>query len=145
MEALKLESVKGIQALISQGQKFRSRLVVTSKKTGRDLTFEVKGFKGRSGYVAMVGYEKGYADFQYCGLWNPHTREVYPFQKFRNSDSEIVKGSIFVLKNLAKDPEKLLEQTTITHTGSCLKCGRELTDAGSISSGFGPVCRSMLG
>jgi len=131
--------------MVRDSKKFKARLVVTSKVTGKDLTFEMKGFKGRSGYTVMVGYESSYMEFQYCALWNPDRAQVYPFNKYKTSDSTIIKGAMYVLKQICSgNLQNLMEQTSITHTGRCLQCNRELTDAESIRIGFGPICRSNV-
>ena len=49
----------------------------------------------------------------------------------------------FVLNKVEEQRFALLdEKMDLMHKGSCLVCGRTLTDANSIESGLGPICRN---
>jgi hypothetical protein len=49
----------------------------------------------------------------------------------------------WVLSKVEEEKFDLLnENVEISHTGSCLRCGRVLTDGQSIERGLGPTCSS---
>jgi hypothetical protein len=107
--------------------------------TGKDYTYKIarKEFKGN--WYTHVSVEVGYLDFQYLG--------TYFSGAIRRKGAPITTSSAqaiaYVL--LAVEGQKfafLDEKMDLMHKGSCLVCGRTLTDANSIESGLGPVCRN---
>src|SRR5690606_39021001 len=95
----------------------------------------------RNNYFVSLFYEIGYKDFAKCGFYL--NDNAFLLNKYKDTTSEAIKGSIWFLKTLLTDIPKLLNFVSVTHTGSCLKCGRELTDAESIEYGMGKTCREM--
>ena len=107
--------------------------------TGKDYTYKIarKEFKGN--WYTHISVEVGYLDFQYLG--------TYFSGAIRRKGAPITTSSAqaiaYVL--LAVEGQKfafLDEKMDLMHKGSCLVCGRTLTDANSIESGLGPVCRN---
>jgi hypothetical protein len=59
-------------------------------------------------------------------------------------ESDTAKGISWLLRQIESgNTHRLNEQAEVFHTGKCLKCGRELTDAHSIETGLGPICNSF--
>jgi hypothetical protein len=137
------ESLQTLSKLISDQKKVSGILVVTSKRTGKDQTYKIKGYNSnRYGYSVIISYEKGYMDFVGCS-YRSVSNTANLFSKFCNTKSNVVLGAQFILNKLIKgDIDKLVEVSTISHIGSCIKCNRPLTDAESIDLGLGPICRN---
>lgn len=118
---------------------------IRSKKTMKDFTFKIsqKPFKGYP--YLHVSVEKGYLDFGYMGYF----RDGNIVKKNKlNGTTEIVRTPAaeavsWLLRQLkAGKYADLKNNIQLFHTGHCLKCGKTLTDAISITSGFGPICRN---
>ena len=55
-------------------------------------------------------------------------------------NEKAVKGLMWVLNHANNLPDKV----HILHHGHCSMCGRQLTDAESLASGLGPICRRKV-
>lgn len=75
----------------------------------------------------------GYVVRKKDGSWFFQTGEAGKLPK----DSPQVKGLLYALKF---GDRPLNRPMILYHHGKCAKCGRKLTDAESISRGFGPDC-----
>jgi len=130
---------------IKAEKKIKSTIVVKSKRTGKDITFQLKSVKSDDwGYTVFVGYEIGYDSYTQCALYNTKSRIVKRFKKFQNSQSEYVQGAVWLLKKIVEnDISAMLKVGEYHHTGKCIKCGRKLTDIESIQYGMGPHCRTF--
>jgi hypothetical protein len=117
---------------------------IRSKKTMKDFTFKIaqKPFKGYP--YLHVSVEKGYLDFGYMGYFRDG--QIVKKNKLTGT-TEVVRtpaanAVAWLLRQLkAKKYAELTNDIQLFHTGHCLKCGKVLTDAVSITSGFGPICR----
>ena len=132
------EVLEKLVNFIENKEKVSSILVVTSIETGADFTYKLTGIpKGVDNYFISMYYEIGYLDFV-KGAYHFHDTQM--LDKGNNSGN--IKGAYWLLKYLMKkDFDFILDKTTISHTGNCLKCNRELTDAESIEYGMGKTCR----
>jgi hypothetical protein len=110
---------------------------VVSKKTGKEFTFKVSQilFKGFSYLHFRV--ESEYLNFRYLGYY----RKGKVWSKAGEVHTPAAEAISWIFRNLEKknfsELDSLIE---VYHLGSCLRCGKTLTDSESIRSGFGPVC-----
>lgn len=76
-----------------------------------------------------------------------HIRNLTLFPEDRSalstSDIDAQKLFMFLWKNIIH-PEYLKQYLKVYHMGTCLKCGRELSDPESIEIGLGPICKELL-
>ena len=110
---------------------------IKSKLTGKDFTYKIarSEFKGR--WYTQVYVETGYMQFTHLGSY--FKGKIYKRGGEITSPSAI--GISFVLFKVEnRHFEWLDKQCEIMHLGSCLCCGKTLTDAQSIERGLGPVC-----
>ena len=130
---------------IKDEKKIKSTIVVKSKRTGKDITFQSKSVKTDDwGYTVFIGYETGYDTYTQCALYSARSGVVKPFKKFQNSQSAYVQGAVWLLDKIVKnDVSTMLKVGEYHHTGRCIKCGRKLTDLESIRYGMGPNCRTF--
>jgi hypothetical protein len=110
---------------------------IESKKTGKDFTYKVltKPYNGRE--YTHVYIESEYLKFKHIGTYK--YGNIY-----KKGERVLTPGATaisYVLDKVQKNKiDALDEQLNTYHLGSCLKCGRTLTDANSIKTGIGPVC-----
>jgi len=128
-------------------------VTLTSRKTGKHFTFKVqkptkttdRGGKVRdhnadAAFVKLLtGSPSNWEDWSFIGTLmmeslhlapnrrKPGIGETPSFKAFRWTIGQLVKGEI---------PADL----EIAHSGSCCRCGRELTHPDSIQNGIGPEC-----
>jgi len=110
---------------------------IKSKKTGKDFTYKIarKLFKGH--WYNHISVETGYAQFTYLGSY----RNGRIFCKGGEITTPSAIGISFILFKVERKQFQWIDvQAEVMHTGSCLCCGRLLTDTDSIERGLGPVC-----
>jgi hypothetical protein len=107
---------------------------VRSKVTGKDYTFRIARVPYNGRWYSHVNVETGYLNFQYLGFYT----EGRILRKGKLVDTPAALAAAWLLRNLENPGQ--LNAVDLFHTGRCLKCGRELTDAVSIEAGLGPVC-----
>ena len=119
---------------------------VRSKETGKDYTFRIAQVPFKGFPYLHIKVEKGYMDFAYMGYF----RDGGIVKKDRLTgttvrvDTPAASAISWLLRMLkAGEYTKLERSIDVFHLGKCLKCGRALTDAVSIETGFGPVCRHL--
>lgn len=137
------ETLDTLVTHLENKKKVNCILVVTSKKTGEDNTYKITGNPYNSAsYFLDISYESGYNVFTKCAYYFDETNYLY---KYKDTNSSIIKGAFWLLDNLMKrNFDFILEKADISHTGTCMKCGRELTDAVSIKFGMGKTCRNKI-
>lgn len=135
----KISSIALASVLNSQKNNSGADFTLKSLATGKDFTYKIarKQFKGK--FYTHVSVEVGYLQFEYLG--------TYFAGAIRRKGSQITTPSaVAIAYVLGKVEEQkfasLDEKMDLMHTGSCLVCGRALTDAQSIESGLGPICRN---
>lgn len=104
------------------------------------MTFQVRRSEWKGTWYTHVSVERNYLDFLYLGTYR--NGNVYSKRSVVTCPSARVIA--WVLKYVEReDFDHLNKGAEIMHTGNCLRCGKELTDATSIEIGLGPVCRSL--
>ena len=129
-------------ASVLQNDKNNSGADFTLKSlaTGKDYTYKIarKEFKGK--FYTHVSVEVGYLSFEYLGTYvggGAIKRKGAPIT------TPSAQAIAFVLKKVEEEQFAFLDaKMDLMHKGSCLVCGRTLTDANSIETGLGPVCRN---
>lgn len=110
---------------------------IKSLKTGKDFTYKISRsfFKGK--WFTHVKVEVGYMSFVRLGSY--FRGKIYNKGNEVNSSSAV--AIAFVLSMVEAGKFDFLDQRMqVMHLGSCIRCGRALTDAQSIEVGLGPVC-----
>lgn len=112
---------------------------VKSNKTSTEYTYRIttKPFNGRE--YTHVYIEQGYMEFRHIGTYS---RGSIWKKGMRVATPGATAISHVLDKVEKKEFENLDRQMSTYHLGTCLKCGRDLTDSTSIESGVGPVCAS---
>jgi hypothetical protein len=133
-----VEALKNLFVLngASKGGSF----TVRSLKTGKDYTYKIstKEFKGRE--YTHIFVEVNYLDFKYLGFFSESEGKL--IHKKVQVESPSAVAIAYILNHVKKGNFTLLQsQIEVFHLGACLRCNRPLTDAVSIETGFGPVCR----
>jgi hypothetical protein len=117
-----------------------SNFTIKSLKTGKDFTFQIRRAEFNGKWYTHVSVETRYLDFNYLGSY--FNGKIY--RKGGIVETPTSKVIAFVLLWVEKRAfEWLNKNVDVMHTGSCLCCGRELTDAVSIQRGLGPVCANI--
>lgn len=112
---------------------------IKSLKTGKEYTYIIsrKNFKGK--WYTHVSVEYQYQNYNYLGTY--FKGKIYRKGSVVTSPSAI--SIAFVLDKVENNKFEYLDRNIqIYHTGSCMRCGRQLTDSNSISMGLGPTCSS---
>jgi hypothetical protein len=124
----------------------RAKVTLVSKITGKHFTYQVQGkqdSKDESKTVYFVRYLNGpdnQNDFAYLGMV-PEGKEKIILTKASKAgpSAPVYRALEFALRN---PTASTLE---VHHSGTCGRCGRELTDPVSIQTGIGPICRDRMG
>jgi hypothetical protein len=135
----KISSTALSSVLNSEKNNSGADFTLKSLATNKDFTYKIarKEFKGK--FYTHVSIEVGYLQFQYLG--------TYFSGAIRRKGAPITTPSAqaiaFVLNKVEEQKFAFLdEKMDLMHKGSCLVCGRTLTDANSIETGLGPICRN---
>ena len=134
----KISSIALASVLNNEKNNSGADFTLKSLATGKDYTYKIarKEFKGK--FYTHVSVEMGYLQFQYLGTYfaGAIRRKGAPITTPSASAIAFVLGKVEERKFAFLD-----EKMDLMHKGSCLVCGRTLTDAQSIESGLGPICR----
>jgi hypothetical protein len=126
------------QVLKSEKNNKGGRFTVRSKSTGKDFTYQISRSQFRDKWYTQVYIETQYLSFKHLGVF----KSEGVFKAGVPVTTPAAMGIGWLLKNVEKGRvAAIASQADIYHTGKCLKCGKELTDANSIEIGLGPVCR----
>lgn len=119
----------------NKGAKFTLR----SRKTGKDFTYRISRAQFKGQWYTHVEVEKGYLNFTRLGTYNSEKGTMtYKGQQVTTPAAEAI---AYVLRQVTSGKHEWLDtQLDVMHTGACIVCGKELTDAYSIENGIGPVC-----
>lgn len=125
----------------------RAKFTLVSKVTGARKTFEIEKAPPKDGLPdawfvrLLVGPDNG-SDFRYVGVVRqaPRGLAFNPNRSGFGLEACAVIDWFVRLINYSKDAS-FNRQAEFWHSGFCARCGRELTDPESISTGMGPVCR----
>ncbi len=131
---------ESLQFLFREKNNKGAEFTVKSKNTGKDYTFSIRRSLYNDRWYTHVNVEKGYMNFVRIGTYFngsiTNKREVV--------DTPAAKAISWLLIHVEhKKFEKLDDSVELLHIGSCLVCGKALTDAISIQYGIGPICRNL--
>lgn len=138
MSIVKIQMSVLQEIITSEKNNKGGKFVIKSKSTGVDYTYKIKRNEYNNRWYTQIFVEKYYNKFEHAGHYfnGQITKKGQP-----TIETETL-GIEWLLRNLEQNNmNKINNQSEIFHTGTCLKCGRPLTDAGSIEIGLGPVCR----
>lgn len=129
-----------LPVIVAEKKNNGAEFTVKSKVTGKDFTFKINRSEWNGNWYTHVKVETGYLDFTYLGSYFNGTI----FKKRMPVKTPSAIAIAWVLKMVQNSKFDVLSNSVeLMHLGSCLRCGRTLTDADSIQRGLGPVCRSM--
>lgn len=133
--------VKSLEVVLNtEKNNVGGNFTIRSKRTKKDFTYKIKRSFFKENWITHIYIESQYLDFKHLGTY----RNGGVFKNGASITSDTAKGIAWVLKNVESGNFDMIEeQADIFHTKSCLRCGRELTDASSIELGLGPVCRKI--
>ena len=128
---------ENLSAIFGAKQNNGGEFTVVSKKSGKDFTFKVanKSWNGKT--YTHVSVEVNYLDWRYLGVF--YNGNIYHKKQLVDSPSAIAIGWLLAKVKDAKF-DLLNESVEVMHLGSCIRCGRPLTDVNSIERGLGPEC-----
>ncbi len=113
---------------------------IKSLATGKDYTFAISRSRFKGKWYTHVSVEQEYLRFARLGCYF----EGKIYHKGQVVSSPSATAICWVLERVEQSKFDLLdEKVQIMHTGSCIRCGRTLTDAQSIERGLGPTCASL--
>ena len=118
---------------------------ILSKASGTDFTFLISRSLYNGNWYTHVKVEQGYLNFRYLGAYfcGRITKKNKVTKKTELVTTDAAKAIAFVLDAVEHGRTEWLDTVMeVMHTGKCLRCGRELTDADSIKRGLGPTCAS---
>jgi hypothetical protein len=129
-----------ITVITSEKRNKGGNFTLRGRKTNKDFTYKISRSEFCGKWYTHVYVETQYLNFKHLGYYR--NGNIYKGSSVVNSDA--ANGIAWLLRQIEKgDLNKLNEQAELFHTGKCLKCRRELTDAHSIETGLGPVCNSV--
>jgi hypothetical protein len=143
----KVES-KFLNSLFFKGDSKKSNgapFTIKSKKTGKDYTFKISQMIFNGNPYLHVKVENGYLNFSYLGYYRDGKlfKRDKATGKLNQVESQSANAVAWLLKLILSEKYNTIDTNVeIYHLGSCLKCGKTLTDSFSIETGFGPVCRT---
>lgn len=124
--------------LASEKKNDGAAFTIRSKSTGKDFTYTISRNKFSEKWYTHVSVETSYLEFNRLGSFI----DGKIINKKQEVITETAKAIGWVLRQVQQNKfDKLEEGVDVLHFGSCIVCGRPLTDADSIELGVGPVCR----
>lgn len=136
----KISSTALESVLLAPKNNIGADFTIRSKDTGKDYTYKIQRSVFNGKFYTHIFVEKEYLHFDYLGMYENGAI-------FRKKVGKIeTPAAIAIAWVLLKVEEKKFvmldtEKIDLFHLGSCLRCGKTLTDATSIEIGLGPVCR----
>jgi len=133
--------IKGenLQYLFREKTNNGAEFTVKSLLTGKEYTFAISRSKFKDIWYTHVYVETGYQNFTRIGSY--FNGKI--FNKKSVIDTPSAKAIGYILRRVQNNQfDELDKNVEIMHTGSCLVCGKALTDSVSIERGIGPVCRT---
>ena len=111
-----------------------------SIKTGKEYTYNISRSFFNNKWYTHVKVETKYQEYKRLGVY-------FDGKIFKNGsvvDTPAAKAISFVLAKVqSREFSYLDNKVELMHTGSCIRCGRALTDSESIKRGLGPTCASI--
>lgn len=153
MSGGQITSLADVRRFLTGGH---ARFTLVSKKTGQRKTFQVRREPRTTSpwFVDLLVGPENTSDYKYLAfLWDRDGKGylgVKPAKDRWGEDAyrvfEWLVHRLNVTRNVddpvtaAREDELFNAQAEFWHSGSCARCGRELTDPDSIRTGLGPVC-----
>jgi hypothetical protein len=110
---------------------------IKSKATGKDFTYKIKRSEFKGIWYTHIFVEQHYLEFKHIGTY--FRGRIY--KKGGEVTTPAAIGISWILSKVEKGMyDWCNQQAEIMHAGSCILCGKTLTDAESIERGLGPVC-----
>lgn len=117
-----------------------AEFTIRSRETQKDYTYKIQRSQFKGTWYTHIFVEKTYLHFDYLGSY--FIGKVWLKKQPVNTPAAI--AIAWVLNKVEESKFNVLDQKIdVFHLGSCLRCGKTLTDAESIEHGLGPVCRSL--
>lgn len=127
--------------------------VINAEKNNKGADFTIKSLVTGKDYTYAISRSR------FNGKWYTHVKVEQEYQRYVRLGSYF-KGKIYNKGAVVETPsavaiawvlakveeakfDLLNEKVEVMHTGCCLRCGKTLTDAKSIESGLGPICRGL--
>lgn len=126
--------------LLADKKNTGAEFTIRSRESGKDYTYKIKRSAFKGVWYTHIFVEKTYLQFDYLGSY--FIGKVWLKKQEVKTPAAIAIG--WVLNKVQESKFTLLDsKIDLFHLGSCLRCGKTLTDAESIEHGLGPVCRSL--
>lgn len=135
----KISSTALEMVLMAPKNNVGASFTVRSKSTGKDYTYRIKRSVFNGNWFTHIFVEKTYLHFDYLGSY--FQGKIWSKKKVVETPAAI--AIAWVLQKVEEKKFVMLdtEKIDLFHLGSCLRCGKTLTDSESIEHGLGPVCR----
>ena len=91
-------------------------------------------------FVSLLTGPDNMSDYQYLGIYNPRTHQMYRTSKSSLGDSHTPVKVLRWALDMVASSRLLPPGYSIHHEGKCCRCGRRLTTPQSIEAGIGPEC-----
>lgn len=134
-----MTDVKDIERFIRAG---KAKFTVVSKRTGQRFTFRARTLRDKDiTFVSVLNGPDNHSDYMYIGYFKTDAVRLCAGKKGKPGATSF-KAFDWILSNVSRAND-IGDQMTFLHTGSCGRCGRELTVPESIRTGLGPVCSNL--
>jgi hypothetical protein len=133
--------VWNLQFIFREKRNNGAEFTVKSIRTGKEFTFKLGRSEFNGKWYTHVKVEKGYNNFVRLGTFSKG-RIINQGLLVTTPAAEAIAWLLRQVEN--KEYVRIQQNVKVLHTGSCLVCGRKLTDSSSIETGIGPVCRDVL-
>lgn len=131
-------SASALQHVFRDKRNSGAVFTLRSKVTGKDYSYRITRYEYEGRWYTGVKVEVGYMNF--IRLGNYYKGAIW--KKSSRVETPSAVAIAWVLARVEEGKFDYLDtQIDTFHLGSCIVCGRPLTDAISISLGIGPVCR----
>jgi len=124
----------------AEKQNIGADFTIKSRQTGTEYTYKISRKLFKNTWYTFVYVEQGYQNYRFLGSY--FLGRIYNKKNVIDTPSAI--AIAWVLSKVQEQKFALLnEKIDLMHVGSCLRCGKTLTDSQSIEIGLGPVCRNL--
>lgn len=138
---IKVESLK----ILTEDKKRSCEFTAKSLQTGKDFTFKVKKRKWQGKWLMFCDVERQYQEYHNIGFYTISNSKSYIIKAGKENKDQTALTIKWIIDRVLTDNFETLERNVVLyHTGKCIACNRKLTDAKSIETGFGPMCRKSL-
>lgn len=130
-------SSSALATVLNRKKKTNGVFTLRSIATGKDFTYKVSRSEFKGNWYTHISVEKEYKNFVRLGSY--FGGRITKKRQLVNTPS--AQAIAFVLSKVEAGAIAWLDsKMELMHMGSCVACGRDLTDAVSIQSGLGPIC-----